>query len=315
MRVLITGSTGFTGRHMAALAVSQGSEVHGVSLDAEPLPAVAGHVADLTRPGAAAEVVRSVRPDRVFHLAALVPRAEARFDLDELIVVNVLGTQRLLEAVAENAAGAKTVVVGSAAMYGAVSPECQPIDEAVPYNPTTAYGTSKAMQDVLAGWWAAGQGLSVVRARTFNQIGPGGGAGLVGGTLARQVARIEAGKQDAEISVRYLSTQRDFTDVRDVVRAYWLMAERGVPGAVYNVCSGQAESIGSLLERLLELASLSGVSVVEREAGLLPGDAALSVGDPGRLKAHTGWEPIIPLKQSLADLLDEWRELVKSEAP
>ncbi|MBC8264035.1 MAG: GDP-mannose 4,6-dehydratase [Anaerolineales bacterium] len=313
MRVLITGVTGFTGRHLAEHALAQRAEVFGVALDKNFPPGVTGHQGDLTQPGVAEALVADVRPDRVFHLAALVPGSGVQMAADRLLIVNGLGTLRVLEAVQRHAPAARTLVISSAAIYGSLPPERQPITEDAPINPVTAYAASKAMQDLLASQYAAGHGLSVMRARTFNQTGPGEQPGLVCATLARQVAEIEAGRRAPEISLRYLFTQRDFTDVRDVVRAYWLILERGTPGAAYNVCSGEPHSIGDVLYLLLAIAGLSGVQIVERERLLLPGDIALSLGDPTRLMTDTGWQPAIPLEQSLCDLLDEWRARVKGE--
>jgi GDP-4-dehydro-6-deoxy-D-mannose reductase len=311
MRVLITGVTGFTGRHLAEYALAQGAEVFGVALDKNFPPCVTGHQGDLTRPGVAETLVTDVCPDCVFHLAALVPASGVQVAPARLFTVNVLVTLRVLEAVRNHAPAARTLVVSSAAVYGPVPPKCQPITEDAPFNPVTAYATSKAMQDLLASQYAAGHGLSVMRARTFNQTGPGEHPGLVCATLARQVAEIESGHRAPEISVRYLFTQRDFTDVRDVVRAYWLILERGTPGAVYNVCSDKLHSIGDVLHLLLAIAGLSGVQIVEREHQLLPGDVAVSLGDPTRLMTDTGWQPLIPLERSLRDLLSEWRTRVR----
>jgi GDP-4-dehydro-6-deoxy-D-mannose reductase len=313
MRVLITGVTGFTGSHLAEYAQTAGAEVFGVSLDEDFPPGVTGHRCDVTHPGVIETLVADVRPDCVFHLAAIVPGSVAQVAPDRLFTVNVLGTWRVLEAVQRRAPTACTLVVSSAAVYGPVPPERQPIAEDAPFNPVTAYAASKAMQDLLAGQYATGHGLRVMRARTFNPIGPREHPGLIGATIARQVAEIEAGLCVPEISLRYLFTRRDFTDVRDVVRAYWLILERGTPGAAYNVCSGKPHSIGDVLHRLLAIAGLSGVQIVEREHQLLPGDVALSLGNPTRLMADTGWQPVIPLEQSLRDLLDEWRSRLKGE--
>jgi GDP-4-dehydro-6-deoxy-D-mannose reductase len=313
MRILITGVTGFTGSHLSEYALTQGAEVFGISLDKSFPPDVVGRQGDLTQPGVAETLVTDVRPDRVFHLAAIVPGSGVEVAPDRLFTVNVLGTLRVLEAVHRYAPTARTLVVSSAAVYGPVPPERQPVTEDTPFNPMTAYAASKAMQDLLASQYAVGHGLLVMRARTFNQTGPREKPALVGATLARQIAEIEAGRRTPEISVRYLSTQRDFTDVRDVVRAYWLILERGIPGTAYNVCSGKPHSIADVLYLLLAMAGLSNVQIVERERQLLIGDVALSLGNPTRLATDTGWQPVIPLEQSLRDLLDEWRIRVRNE--
>jgi GDP-4-dehydro-6-deoxy-D-mannose reductase len=312
-RVLITGATGFAGRHLAQYALAQGAQVFGISLDSAFPPGVTGHQGDLVKPGVAESLMREARPERVFHLAALVPAEAAQIAPERLFTVNVLGTLRVLEAVRCCAPDARVLVVSSASIYGPVPPDRQPIAEDAPLNPATSYAVSKAMQDLLAGQYAVEHRLAVLRARTFNQTGPYEQPGLVCATLARQVAEIEAGRRAPHISLRYLFTQRDFADVRDVVRAYWLILERGTPGAAYNVCTGKAHSVGEVLHLLLAIARLSGVQIIEREQQLLPGDIALSLGNPSRLIRDTGWQPMISLEQSLRDLLDEWRARVKSE--
>ncbi len=312
IRVLITGVTGFVGRHLAAYALDQGVRVYGLSLDDAPVPGVEGRQADLTLREDADDAVAAARPDLVFHLAGAVPRDGVHISPGDLITTNVLGTLRLLNAVEKSAPDSRTLVVSSAAVYGAVGPRDCPIGEETPLRPLTDYAASKAMQDLLAGQYARAHGIAVMRARTFNLTGPGERRDQVCATLARQVAEIEAGLSDPEITVRYLSTQRDFTDVRDAARAYWGILDRGRQGVAYNVCSGQARPVRHVLQHLLELAALSGVRVTEREAEVRPGDVPVSVGDPSRLNDDTGWEPSIPLQQSLSDLLDDWRQRVRS---
>ena len=312
MRVLITGVCGFAGSHLAEYALAQGAEVSGIDLDQAFPAGVSAYPGDVTQPAVVESVVQRVRPDRVFHLAALVPSRDVQIPPDRLITVNVLGTLRVLEAVRRHAPATPTLIVSSASIYGAVPSARQPIDERAPFNPVTSYAASKAMQELLAIQYGVQHGLSVMRARTFNQTGPRETSGLVTATLARQVAEIEAGIRGPEMSVRYLVTRRDFTDVRDVVRAYWLILERSVAGDAYNVCSGIAHSIADVLQMLLTIADLSGVQVAEREPHRLPGDAALSLGDPSRLTTATGWQPRIPLEQSLRDLLEECRARIRA---
>jgi GDP-4-dehydro-6-deoxy-D-mannose reductase len=312
MRVLITGATGYTGKHLADLALAQGTQVFGVALDGGFASGVTGYLGDLTLPEVADSVLHEVRPDRVYHLAALVPSSTTKVAPDKLLSVNVLGTLRVLEAVSRHAPASRTLIVSSAAVYGPVAAERQPIAEDLPLNPVSPYAASKAMQELLAGPYGATHGLSIMRARAFNLIGPHEQPDLVGATLARQVAEIEASKREPAIQVRYLFTRRDFTDVRDVARAYWHILEYGSAGSVYNVCSGRSHSVGELLETLLSLAGLPSVQVREQQHQLQPGDVALSLGDPSRLKADTSWQPTIPMRQSLSDLLDEWRTRVRA---
>jgi GDP-4-dehydro-6-deoxy-D-mannose reductase len=215
----------------------------------------------------------------------------------------------LLEAVRAGGATPRILAVGSTDEYGLVRPDEVPLREDAPLRPVSPYAVSKVAQGYLALQYALSPGLHVVRTRTFHHTGPRRGEQFAESSFARQLAEIEAGLRPPSMEVGNLDVVRDFTDVRDVVRAYWMLLDRGASGEVYNVCSGRGVRLGELLERLIALSGRR-VEVSVDAARLRPVDAPVLVGDPGRLRAATGWEPTIPLERTLADLLDYWRERV-----
>jgi GDP-4-dehydro-6-deoxy-D-mannose reductase len=201
------------------------------------------------------------------------------------------------------------VVVGSAEEYGLVQPHEMPLGEDAPLRPASPYAVSKVAQGFLALQYALSLGLPIVRTRTFHHTGPRRGQQFAESSFARQLAEIEAGRRDPRLEVGNLEAVRDFTDVRDVVRAYWALLEGGAPGEVYNVCSGRGVRMADLLEELVRLSGLKVEIRVDPER-LRPLDVPVLVGDPGRLHAATGWLASTPLARTLRDLLDHWRERV-----
>jgi GDP-4-dehydro-6-deoxy-D-mannose reductase len=257
-----------------------------------------------------AAVVAS-RPDRVYHLAAQSSPHDSWRDPATTLRTNILGLAHLLEALRREAPRARVLVVGSAEEYGQVPLERQPIAEDSELRPASPYAVSKVSQGFLALQYALGHGMALVRTRTFNHTGPGRGDGFAESSFARQIAEIEAGSRPPEIRVGNLEAVRDFSDVRDVVEAYAQLLEAGLPGEVYNVCSGRGVRIREVLDRLLAL-SEARIEVRVDPGRLRPADTPSLVGDPGRLRRATGWEPRVPLEQTLRDLLDDWRRRVGS---
>ncbi|HWQ15533.1 MAG TPA: NAD-dependent epimerase/dehydratase family protein [Roseiflexaceae bacterium] len=302
LRVLITGASGFAGGYLAAYAHERGAAVYGMSRGAALPPGVAGIRGDLADPADAQRAVRASAPDYVFHLAAQTPANAPGAAPQEWLTVNPLGCLHLLEAVRAHAPAARVLVVSSSAVYGHVPAAQLPIREGFALQPTTMYGVSKAAQELLAIRYAAEYGMQVVRARPFNLLGPGEPRAMLTSTLAAQVAAIARGEAPPVVTMRHRATSRDFTDIRDAVRAYWALAERGAPGAVYNVCSGVAVPIGALADRLLRLA---GVSARIEETAPVParGDIAAQCGSNEAIAGATGWRPAIGLDDSLAGLL------------
>ena len=226
--------------------------------------------------------------------------------------MNAEGTLHLLEAV-RSAGGARVVTVTSAAVYGVVRPEDLPLDEAAPLRPVSPYAASKAAADLLALQAYLGHGMDVVRVRSFNHLGPGQDARFVCSALAARIAAAEVGR-GAEVRVGNLAARRDFTDVRDVVRAYRCLAIDGRSGAAYNVCTGTSVAVSEVAERLVGLANRP-LRLVDDPALHRPVDVPDLRGDPTVLRTDTGWEPEVALDDTLADLLADWRRRLPDAIP
>ena len=301
MRALITGVSGFVGRHLRAHLQEMGDDVFGCdredgSVDINVLESV--H-----------EILEQVRPEVVYHLAGWSDVGGSWAAPVEVFRANAEGTLNVLLAAA--ATGVERVVaVSSADVYGVVSEDQLPITEASPLRPVTPYAASKVAADYLALQAWLGSKLPVLRVRAFNHLGPGQTPKFVAPALAERIARNEL-DGGTVVPVGNLSARRDFTDVRDVVRAYRLMAERGEPGEAYNVCSGHDVSIQQLAEQLLEMSrqpmELKHDPELER-----PVDVPVLRGDATKLRSATGWAPQIPLDQTLRDLLDDMRGRVSA---
>jgi GDP-4-dehydro-6-deoxy-D-mannose reductase len=313
VRLLVTGAGGFVGGHLVDFLHAEQPEVeiHGVVL---PHGGVSWRAAsgarvveaDLNDSAAAAAVVEEVRPERILHLAGQSSVHLSWLDPGGTMRTNVLGIVHLLDAVRRQGLRPAVLVVGSAEEYGPVGPQEMPIREDAPLRPASPYAVSKVAQGALALLYGPAGGLRVVLTRTFHHTGPGRGEAFAESSFARQIAEIEAGLRPGVLKVGNLDAVRDFTDVRDVVRAYWLLLERGEAGVAYNVCSGTGRPVRQLLDLLLA-ASSARVEVRVDPERLRPSDVPAQVGDPSRLHAATGWEPRIPLERTLRDLLDDWR--------
>jgi GDP-4-dehydro-6-deoxy-D-mannose reductase len=310
VRVLITGALGFAGSHLTDQCLADGWEVHGTCVDAASRlggrPGLTLHPADLRDADAVRAVVASVRPDRVFHLAAQASVAIAWADPAATLVDNLVMTLRVLDAVRHESPAARVLTVGSSEEYGSVDPACFPVVEDHPLRPVDPYGVSKVASDLLAQQHFLSFGTHVVRARPFNHIGPRQRRSFVLPDFAAGIVAIERGDAPPVLKVGNLNSARDFTDVRDVVRAYRLMLEYGEPGAAYNVCSGSTVRIGDMLDVLV---GASRVPIrVELDPGLTrPIDRSATIGSFAALHAATGWSPEIPIAQSVLDTLAYWR--------
>ncbi|MYB04557.1 MAG: NAD-dependent epimerase/dehydratase family protein [Acidimicrobiaceae bacterium] len=300
MRALVTGASGFVGCHLVAHLAACGDEV--TSSEAE-----------ITDPEALAADFSGCRPDAVYHLAAQADVKASFTAAAATLRVNVEGTFNVLDA-ARRAGAGRVVVVSSADVYGRLEPAELPVGEAAPMLPVTPYGASKAAAEMVCVQAGAGRGLDVVRARAFNHLGPGQSNRFVASALAARIARNEH-TGTGIVPVGNLEARRDFTDVRDVVRAYRLLAEHGACGEAYNVCSGVSLSVGELAEALVARATRPMRLVADDEL-LRPVDVAEARGDPSKLRAATGWSPEVRLEQTLGDLLEYWRRVTAgSELP
>jgi GDP-4-dehydro-6-deoxy-D-mannose reductase len=315
MKVLVTGIGGFVGSHFVDFLRREhrGAELFGLTRPHGSTGAgAAGGVrmleADLNDPLALEPVLDVAEPDRVVHLAGQSSVHQSWLDPGGTLRTNVLGLVHLVDALRRRQLRPTLLVVGSAEEYGSVSFVDLPLREDAPLVPASPYAVSKAAQGLLAAEYARGLGYPLVRTRTFHHTGPGRGEAFAESSFARQIAEIEIGLREGVLLVGNLEAMRDYTDVRDVVRAYWSLLDHAkeAAGGVFNVCSGRGLRIGDLLDRLLSHAKAK-VEIRVDKSRLRPADVPAQVGDPSRLKALTGWEPRIPLEQSLEELLDDWR--------
>jgi GDP-4-dehydro-6-deoxy-D-mannose reductase len=316
VRVLITGAGGFAGRHLASHCSALGHEVHALvrpGREAAAPPGAAAHGADVADAGAVAAVLRAVRPDRMVHLAGASSVGRSFAEPLETWAVNLGGALGVLEALRLEAPATPALIVTSGEIHGRVPVADLPVHEGTPLRPVSPYGASKAAADLAAAQYRAAYGLPAIRVRAFNHVGPGQDPRFVLPNVARQIARAEREGRDAvEVRVGNVDTRRDFTDVRDMVRAYALLLERGDPDAVYLACTGRSLAVRELIEGLVPLARTR-VTFASDPGLRREGEQPDLYGSPARLRADTGWEPAIPLQTTLADTLDWWRERVAEE--
>ena len=322
MRTFVTGVAGFVGRHFVrALAVEGPVDVHGS--DHAPLARMSDteelrqtlasyRELDVTDAAAVAAAMRDIRPDRVVHLAAQASGALSYEHPAETYRVNAGGALNVLEAVRTEGSAATVLLVGSADVYGSGEAGAR-ITEDAPLRPRNPYALSKAAQDMLGELYAATYGLRVIRTRTFSSTGPGQHPRFALAGFASQLARVLEGIEAPELRVGNVDVVREYGDVRDVVRAYMALLENGVPGEVYNVCTGRAYRLGDLLDRLIKLSGVR-VAVITDPARMRSRDADHLVGDPTKLIDKTGWTPAISIERTLLDLYRDARERVRREA-
>jgi GDP-4-dehydro-6-deoxy-D-mannose reductase len=306
MRAFITGISGFVGRHLAERLVSQGWEhVSGFDSQASDLP-VPVHPGDLCDRAAISEALTASQPEVVFHLAGTIKAELAK----DYFLTNVLGTLGLFEALLETGYRPRVMIASTSAVYGPGLGQ-RPISEYFPLHPMTDYAASKASQEMVSHRFYLGDQIPIVIVRTFNLLGPGQSPKLACSAFARQIALDENREDPEPIHTGNLSSKRDFVDVRDAVRAYELLAQEGSPGAVYNVCSGQAVSLQNCLNLLLGMATKPLITELEA-ARIQIHDLPIQVGSAKLIQRTVGWQPQISLQDSLADLLNDWRERVKT---
>lgn len=302
MRILITGANGFVGTHLIA-------HLRKVQPEAEILGLVHGQAAaaadgslrfwvgDITDEAQVRALIRREHPNQVYHLAGAASGAGQ--DRAAITRTNVDGTRFVMTALAEDAPLARSLFISTGYVYGDCDP-ARPAREDDPLHPIGPYAESKREAEPYA------RAAGAMIARAFNHTGPGQTTAFAVPAFAAQIAAIERGAQPPELRVGNLDAQRDFLDVRDVVRAYHLLMTHGEPGQIYNVCRGDAITMQSLLESLLQHSSIP-ITVTPDPARMRPSDIAASVGDPAKLQAQTGWQPRIPLTQTLQDVLTWWR--------
>ena len=316
MRIFVTGATGFAGSHLVDHLLASGHQIFALVHSASSLRELPEHdrmtaiTGDLLDLESLKRVVIQAQPEVIYHLAGQAYPARSWQDPAFTLAVNAGGTANLLEA-AVHVGRPRVVVVTSADIYGLVQPEDLPLTEQSLPRPRHPYGVSKlAAGQLVALYWQRYQ-VPAIEARPFNHIGPRQAHGFVVPDFASQLAAIKLGQRPPIMQVGNLDAQRDFTDVRDVVRAYVDLAQKGQPGQAYLICSGQPVAIHYLLTTLAELANTR-VELEYDPARLRPSDIPCLYGSYARIQQHTNWQPRIHLRQSLADALSEW--LAKVEA-
>jgi GDP-4-dehydro-6-deoxy-D-mannose reductase len=316
---LITGISGFVGSHLAEYLLAHhdwqvAGTVYGPAENIAHLEdRLALYPAELSQPAVVFDILQATRPDCIFHLAAQPNPALSRRDPWFTLENNIRVQLNILDAVVRTGLASRVLVVGSGDEYGLVTPADLPIDEDTPLRPTTPYAVSKVAQDYLGLQYFLSHKVATIRVRPFNHIGPRQGKGFVAADFASQIAEIEAGLRPPEVVVGTLDVSRDLTDVRDIVRGYYLALTQGEPGEVYNLGSEREQSVRALLDTLISLAKLD-VRIVQDPGLLRSSDVPRIVADCRKLRARTGWRAEIPFEQSLRDLLDYWRQRVSVEA-
>jgi GDP-4-dehydro-6-deoxy-D-mannose reductase len=295
VRALVTGGDGFVGRWLCPHLEASGDDVI----------AVTAVDADVTDAHATAALVQRVAPDAIYHLAGLANVADSWAQPTQSFAVNATGTLNVLDAARRLSTPPTVLLVSSAEVYGIVSADQLPLTEESPLRPVTPYAASKVAAEFVGLQAHLGFGVPVIRVRPFNHVGPGQMSSFVVADLARRIALAEQ-KGERTLAVGNLTPRRDFTDVRDVVRSYRLLVERGTAGDVYNVCSGQAIGVGDLARRLLELAG-DDLELVTDPDLVRAVDVPVLLGDNRHLRDATGWAPEIPLDTTLTDVLSEAR--------
>lgn len=320
MRVLITGIAGFVGSHLVDFLqrLSDPPDVYGLIKPRGTLPELPPSVAlleaDLEDAASVERALDETAPDRIVHLAAQSSPQLSWADPPGTYRTNVMGLLNLLEAVRKRGLSPRTLVVGSAEEYGLPDAGDLPLREDAPLRPQSPYASSKVAQGFLALQYALAYRLPIIRTRTFHHTGSRRGEAFAESSFARQIAEIEAGLRPPVVEVGNLDAVRDFTDVRDVLRAYWLLMERGQPGEVYNVCSGRGLRIGDLLDLLIRLSGRE-IEVRVDPQKVRKAEIPEVVGDRSKITAATGWAPDVPLERTLGFLLDGWRARAQAVAP
>ncbi|HZV95620.1 MAG TPA: GDP-mannose 4,6-dehydratase [Candidatus Nitrosocosmicus sp.] len=317
MRLLITGITGFVGSHMTELALARGAEVFG-SMRWRSKTENIDHLrhritlveCDLRDLSSVRNLLEIAAPTDVVHLAAQSFVAASWKAPAETLTTNILSQVNLLEAMRDLKIAPRFLAVGSSEEYGLVHSDELPIKETNPLRPLSPYAVSKVAQDMMGYQYFKSYGLPIIRTRAFNHEGPRRGDVFVTSNFGRQVAEIEVGLREPVMFVGDLKPKRDYSDVRDIVRGYWALLERGEPGEVYNLCSGNSWSIQQVLDFLLEQSRVKGITVKIDTARLRPSDVMELQGDPGKIERAVGWKVEIPFERTLTELLDYWRQRI-----
>jgi len=315
-RALITGITGFAGSHLAELLLSYGYKVSGI-VRARSKTDNIDHIrhklhledADLLDSHSLYSIIGKIKPNYIFHLAAQSFVQSSWASPANTMEINIVGSVNLFEAVKRVGLNPVIQIACSSEEYGLVYPSELPVKEDNPLRPQSPYAVSKVAMDYLGYQYFQSYKMIIIRTRGFNHTGPRRGEVFVTSNFARQIAMIEKGKVEPVIHVGDLTTERDWTDVRDMVKGYLLAVQKGKSGEVYNICSEKAIKVGDMLNMLLSY-SRKKVKIRRDISRLRPSDVPILLGNCSKFKKLTGWKPEIPFAQTMKDLLNYWRERV-----
>lgn len=315
-KVLITGIAGFVGSHLAELLLSKGYEVYGLCRPRSKTDHIESIInklhledADLLDSHSLYTTISRIKPDYIFHLAAQSFVPTSWVSPSVTLEVNIVGSANLFEAVRQAGINPIIQIACSSEEYGLVQKDELPIRETNPLRPLSPYAVSKVAMDYLGYQYFKSYQVKIVRTRGFNHTGPRRGDTFAESNFAKQVALIEKGKQDPIIHVGNLDAQRDYTDVRDMVKGYLLAIEKCDPGDVYNICTGRSILIGDMLNLLISLSKIK-VTIKEDPARMRPSDVPVLIGDNTKFVQKTGWKAEIPFEKTMEDLLNYWRSKV-----
>jgi GDP-4-dehydro-6-deoxy-D-mannose reductase len=315
-KVLITGIAGFVGSHLAELLLTKGYEIHGLFRSRSKTEHIEGIIntlhledADLMDSHSLYTTISRIKPDYIFHLAAQSFVPTSWVSPTATLETNVVGSGNLFEAVRQAGINPVIQIACSSEEYGLVYENEVPIKETNPLRPQSPYAVSKVAMDYLGYQYFSSYNMNVIRTRGFNHTGPRRGDTFAESNFAKQIALIEKKKQEPIIRVGNLEANRDYTDVRDMVKAYLLAVEKCDPGDVYNICTGTTIKIGDMLKMLLSMSKVK-VEIKQDQSRMRPSDVPVLLGDNSKFVAKTGWKPEIPFTKTMEDLLNYWRERV-----
>ncbi|MCK4463544.1 MAG: GDP-mannose 4,6-dehydratase [Candidatus Omnitrophica bacterium] len=318
MKVLITGITGFAGSHLADFILDnvKDAKIFGIERPRSRTDYIR-HIkdkiiffdCDIRDASSVKRIIKTTKPDRIFHLAAQTFVPTSWSAPQETLTTNIIGQLNIFEAIRDAKISPLIQIAGSSEEYGLVREKDIPIKETCPLAPLSPYAVSKVGQDFLGYQYFKSYGLKVARTRAFNHTGPRRGEFFCCSNFAMQIVRTEKGLQKKEILVGNLKAVRDFTDVRDMVKGYWLSLSKGKPGEVYNICSGKGYSVKEILDILLSLAKVK-IKIKEDNKRMRPSDVPKLIGDNSKFTARTGWKPKISFRKTMEDLLNWWREQI-----
>lgn len=313
-KALITGVTGFVGSHMAELLLKEEVEVYGIQRwrsKTENIESIQDKIqieeADLLDAHSLYTVIDKIKPDYIFHLAAQSFVQSSWASPTQTLEVNIIGSAHLFEAVRKTGLPIPIQIACSSEEYGKVLPNEVPIKETNPLRPLSPYAVSKLAMDYLGYQYFESYGMNIIRTRGFNHTGPRRGEVFAESSFAKQIAEIEKGKREPVVHVGNLEAQRDYTDVRDMVRAYYLAVQKCDPGEAYNIATGSAWKISKVLDLLLSFAKVK-VEIRPDPSRMRPSDVEILIGDNTKFVQKTGWKPEIPFEKTMEDLLNYWRE-------